>query len=47
MQGMFEVRYKSLQDSIKAVYERVRRDELLATMLNDHTSATHIEERVE
>jgi DNA-binding GntR family transcriptional regulator len=46
MYNMFELKYQSLQDSILSVFDRIKKDELLSTMLNDRTSSIHLEDRV-
>jgi hypothetical protein len=46
MNAMYEVRYQTLEDSIKAVYERIKKDDLLPTMFNDRVTSMHIEDRV-
>ena len=46
MHSMFELRYQSLEDSIISVFDRIKKDELLATMLNDRTSSLHMEDRL-
>lgn len=46
MQGMYELRYQSLEDAIAGVYDRIRKDELLPTMFNDRVTSLHIQDRV-
>jgi len=43
---MYEVRYQSLQDTVKAVYDKIKQDELLGTMLQDKSTSSHAEERI-
>lgn len=46
MYSMFELKYQSLNDSILSVFDRIQKDELLSTMLNDRTTSIHIQDRV-
>jgi hypothetical protein len=46
MYGMFELKYQSLHDSILSVFERIKKDEILSTMVNDRTSSIHLQDRV-
>jgi hypothetical protein len=46
MYGMFELKYQTLHDSIASVFERIKKDEILSTMLNDRTSSIHLQDRV-
>ena len=46
MYGMFELKYQSLHDSILSVFELIKKDEILSTMLNDRTSSIHLQDRV-
>ena len=42
MYGMFQSQIQSLHDSIKLVFDRIRQDELLSTLLNDRTTSVHM-----
>lgn len=46
MYTMFELKYQSLHDSILSVYDKIKKDELLSTMINDKTSSIHMEDRI-
>jgi hypothetical protein len=43
---MFELKYQSLHDTILSVFDRIKKDELLATMFNDRTTSIHLQDRV-